>query len=537
MMNWKSHILIGLLAIILGISCAQIGTLGGGVDDIAPPEVLTEGSTPNMQTRFSDRSVELYFNEWITVANTTKEIFISPPLNYPLKVTDKGKKIIVEFHEDEVLKENTTYQINFGKSIKDLTAGNFLENYTFLFSTGDKLDELAIKGKVEDALSGKGVGDLIVSLYDDLSDTCFTTVKPLYLTRTDKEGNFELQNLRGDTFQIFALADENVSYTYDLQTEKVAYLDSFLILNDKLDTLSSVVLELFDEEDEPRFVEARQRRQGLVKVVYNPLPTTTAVNFLDSMDVAYYLEEQKDTLYFWHDDLQLDSAKLVAVYPQGSDTFNIKAAKKSMTEMNLLCQTKMLNLDKEDTIYVEWNKPLQSIDTSMITLADTSGNILISQYGTEGRNMWLLADLRSAQQYSLKIDSAAITDWYEKRNLDSLELSIKTIDRETLGTILLSVTKDDKLSYLVELISENKVIEKRNISAAEEISLTKMPAGQYSLKITQDSNGDGRWSSGSLKERTRPERIKKLTLEKLKAGWDLEATVDLRELFYGTESN
>lgn len=515
------------------MSCAQIGRPLGGEDDEIPPEVMTEGSTPNMQTRFTDRAIELKFSEWITVSNPVKEIFVSPPLNYPLQVSDRGKTVKVEFNENEILKENTTYQINFGKAIKDLTAGNELENYTFLFSTGDEIDQSSIKGQVNDALTGKGVSDVILCLYDNLSDTCFESVKPLYLTRTDKDGAFELQNLREDTFQIFALTDENVSYTYDQQTERVAYLDSFLILND-VDSITNIVLELFDEEDEPRFLDGRQRTQGLVKVVYLPMPAPMTMSFLDSVERRSFLEPRKDTFYFWHDDLELDSAEVVTVYPQGRDTFKIKSAKKSIKEMLFLCETKQLTQDKEDTIFVDWNKPLSEIDTTKISIQDTSETYRIQSYGVEGKRLWIQADLSSAQQYNMRIDSAAVTDWYGQDNKDSLDIILRTIDRETLGNIKLTVLKEDSIPYLIEVLSKNKLVEKYTVVEPQEISLSKMQAGEYSLRITQDSNGDGKWSSGSIKERTRPEQIVELTLEKLKAGWDLEADVNLTELFDGT---
>ena len=533
MKQWKVHIVFSLMIILMGMSCAQLGRPEGGDEDEDAPEVMTEGSTPNMQTRFTDRAIELQFNEWITVSNPVKEIFVSPPLDYPLKISDRGKTVKVEFNENEILKENTTYQINFGKAIKDLTAGNELENYTFLFSTGDEIDQLSINGIVKDAMTGKGVSDVVICLYDNLSDTCFETIKPLYLTRTDKDGSFELQNLREDTFQIFALMDENVSYTYDQQTEQVAYLDSFLILNE-VDSLSNIVLELFDEEDEPRLLDARQRTQGLVKVVYLPMPEKMTMSFMDSTNRRFFLEPRKDTFYLWHDDLDLDSAKVVAVYPQGRDTFKFKAAKKSIEKMQLLCESRQLTQDKEDTIFIDWNKPLSEIDTAKISIQDTSMTYAITSYGVQGKQLWMQAELSSAQQYNIRIDSAAVTDWYGQDNKDSLGLILRTIDRETLGNIKLTIIKEDSLAYLIEVISKDKLVAEYTIVEQQEISLSKMQGGDYSLKITQDKNGDGRWSSGSIRERRRPEQIEELTLEKLKAGWDLEADVDLTELFYGT---
>ena len=125
-MNVSSYIIALCLLIILAISaCAVIERPKGGPKDEDPPLVVTGGeTTPNRQTFFSDRKVVLEFNEWVQVNNPVKEIFISPPLNYPLQVSDRGKRVIMEFHEDEVLKENTTYQINMGESIRDLTEGN-----------------------------------------------------------------------------------------------------------------------------------------------------------------------------------------------------------------------------------------------------------------------------------------------------------------------------------------------------------------------------------------------------------------------------
>jgi len=257
-----------LVAMIVAQSCAQFSTPKGGPPDETAPSMNLEESTPNKQTNFDQRKIELEFDEWIQLKNPTQEVLVSPPLSYPPKITSRGKKLVFEFNEEEVLKDSTTYQINFGKSIQDLTAGNPVENFIFLFSTGDEIDDLSIGGKVVDSATGKGLKDVVVLMYDDLSDTCFANNKPLYLTRTLEEGKFKLENLRSDTFQIFALKDENVSYTYDLPTEQVAYLDSFIVLKDT--TLQSLELSMFDEEDDPLLVEARQRKRGLINLIYKP---------------------------------------------------------------------------------------------------------------------------------------------------------------------------------------------------------------------------------------------------------------------------
>jgi len=113
------------------LGCAQVGTLTGGERDEDEPVLDLENSTPNKQLFFDDRTIELYFDEWISLKNPLKEIFISPPLDYPLKVEERGKKVIIEFNEEETLKEETTYQISLGKAIADLTEGNVFSGFTF----------------------------------------------------------------------------------------------------------------------------------------------------------------------------------------------------------------------------------------------------------------------------------------------------------------------------------------------------------------------------------------------------------------------
>lgn len=535
-MKLKFRIVILSVVAMMALCCAQIGRPQGGEDDTESPTVLAGESTPNAQTRFSDKKIELAFSEFISVSNTAKEVFISPPLDYPILFTDRGKKLTLEFNEEEVLKENTTYQINFGKAIKDLTAGNVLENYTFLFSTGDKLDELEVTGKVVDAQTNQGMADVLVLLHDNLSDTSFTTLKPTYLTRTDEDGAFKLQNLRADTFQIYALKDENVSYTYDIQSEQVAYLDSFLILKEADTVALDLVLELFDEEDKPRYIEARQRQAGLVKIVYSPVPRNPKVRMIASTSGKTFTELAKDTIYFWHDTLEADSLVLELSYDGQIDTMKVRSSKKSIKETALASKIESLSIKSTDTIKVEWNKPLMKVDTTLISLTDTSMSYPITASGIQGKTMWLLSNLASDAEYQLVIDSSAVQDWYDVHNKDSLSVSVTTIDPTTLGSIKLIYAKTDTINYLVDLVYNGTILEKETITDTVDKTYNQMSPGKYSLEIIQDTNGDGRWSSGSLKEKRRPELKEQVSLETLKAGWDLETEVDLTELFYGTKS-
>ena len=139
MMNRKPQvsafrIILCFLSFYLLIACAQQQPLTGGNKDEVPPQINQELSTPNFQTNFTKQTIEFTFDEYIQLQSVTKQLVISPPLERLPKVTTKLRKLIFEFPEEEVLKENATYSINFGDAVKDLTEGNPVPNFKFIFS-------------------------------------------------------------------------------------------------------------------------------------------------------------------------------------------------------------------------------------------------------------------------------------------------------------------------------------------------------------------------------------------------------------------
>jgi len=86
------------------------------------------------------------------------------------------------------------------------------------------------------------------------------------------------------------------------------------------------------------------------------------------------------------------------------------------------------------------------------------------------------------------------------------------------------------------MLGEEKIASYQ-LEGLESLIIPQLEAGKYLLRLTQDSNGDGKWTAGSIQEKRKPETIKELKLEELKAGWDLEARVDIQEIFYAAKGN
>lgn len=234
----------GLMLLLLSY-CANMRPPGGGPRDVYPPTV-TESEPPNYSTFFSANKIVLNFDEFVTVSDVSTEVFISPPLNKIPDIKTRGKSVIITI--DEPLKDSTTYSIYFGKSIKDLNEGNPIENYNYVFSTGEKIDSLSVIGEVIDAFNLKPREDILVMLYEDNNDTIpFDSlpylVKPSYLTRTNQQGFFVINNTKKGYYRLFALSDNNLSSTYDNAEEEIGYLDSLIhpeyLVSDIADSLFS----------------------------------------------------------------------------------------------------------------------------------------------------------------------------------------------------------------------------------------------------------------------------------------------------------
>lgn len=226
-MSVKYFWLLSLLLVFA--SCAQQGSPSGGPRDLDPP-VMIESDPPNYSVRFEAKKIQITFNEYIVLDNVNQQLIVSPPMEEQPEVKLKKKTLIIEFEEE--LKDSTTYTFNFGVAIKDLHEGNILENFEYVFSTGDLIDSMSVKGTLKYAENLELPDEPVsIMLYSDLRDSVPLTEIPLYIGRSNDSGVFSVNNLRPDIYKVFALKDGNNNFLFDLPTEEIAFLDTTLIVN------------------------------------------------------------------------------------------------------------------------------------------------------------------------------------------------------------------------------------------------------------------------------------------------------------------
>ncbi len=293
-----------LAATFLANGCAKVGTLTGGPKDTAPPKIDTLHSSPNRQVNFNKKELRITFDEWVKLDRPSEQVLLSPPLSRKPEITLKGKTVHVKLPDNEQLAPNTTYTLNFGNAVQDFHEGNALAGLRYVFSTGPVIDSLEIKGSVADAFSGQPVSDCTVMLYENtadstMADSLVKKARPNFFARTDKSGQFSIENLHGGDYRLVAVEDQNLNYRLDAG-ERVAFWEKNIALPDS--TAGPVVLRMFKNESPLRINGNDQKSYGLAKLFFNGPPAGNRPSVENPPQLVDF-EEVVDSVFVWYDSV------------------------------------------------------------------------------------------------------------------------------------------------------------------------------------------------------------------------------------------
>jgi hypothetical protein len=518
--------LIGALVIH---SCAQIGTPGGGPKDATAPKI--KKSTPqNFSTAMQGSSIELAFDEYITLKSPKNEVLISPPLQKSPEYKLKGKKLYINW--EEPLKENTTYTINLGQAVVDLHEGNPLDSNLFVFSTGNTLDSGNIQGIVTDAFTGKGIDKASVILYTEMRDSTPALELPFYYTRTDKDGNFRFSYLRQQPFFLFALDDKNGNYKYDLPNERLAFDPEHALAGQ--DSLP-IDLRMFTVANNKQYIQSFTETEGRVSVVAAlPMNVSDFIVLADTGIWQPYHQTQSvnsDTFTYWTIPAQ-HRQQLMCILRRDTvlDTLRLTRSIVPMdkwTPLRMELVTSRGKLPHYKEIQIKTPFPvLQLPDTAsahIITGGDTlSSRIKLGTNDPEPRTLTIEGALAEDAQYRIIISDSIFRDARGVYN-DSLDVSAKSDSPLNYSALNLSIKGLLNMSRIVELLDEKGGAVQRFYGADSTVFWDFIPPGKYQLRLTLDTNGNGKWDTGTFIPRRQPEKVfyYQQGLE-FKEGWDQE---------------
>ena len=331
------------MLVIIGYSCASMGTPDGGPYDEMPPKFV--GSSPKLHAvNTKNKKLELEFDEFIKLEKAAEKVVVSPPQLDQPEIKVVGKKVVIELID--TLKDSTTYTIDFSDAIVDNNEGHPMGHFTYSFSTGASIDTMEVSGTVLNAADLEPIKGIQVGLHKNLNDSAFTKLPFDRVSRTDSRGHFSIRGVAPGKYRIYALMDGNQNYLFDSKTEAIAFSDSIIIPSmmpatrqdtiwkdtltiDTIKTIGytrfmpdDIILRVFKEENTRQYFSRGQRDKENHFILKfsakaDTLPTLTGLNF-DATD-AFIVEPNagNDSICYWIKDslvYQMDTLQLKMDY-------------------------------------------------------------------------------------------------------------------------------------------------------------------------------------------------------------------------------
>ena len=497
---------------VLVHSCAQIVPLSGGDKDVVAP-IEQESYPANGSTNFSDKEVSITFDEFIRLKNLQQQLIVSPLMDPAPEVLVKGKKLVIKIKSE--LKENTTYSLNFGTAIEDITEGNAIPNYKYVFSTGDYLDSLSISGQVVDAFKLEAMDGMYVMLYDQMEDSVPSLELPRYITRADENGNYTISNIAGGSYKLFALGDMNSNYLFDLPNEAIGFeIDPITIDS----SVSSHKIAVFTEEIQKQYIsKVEHRKYGRLDIVFNqPTKDLSVTSLNHQFKKAWFIEEKNksgDTLTYWFSDLDgLDSLSLL--FKDGAeviDTIAVGLIPRSEFKDSTLYLMSNLSeeFDLNKAIQFKASRPVVNYVEEDIVLFEDSVQVKakIEFRDKAMRKLNLIYPFKENTAYRVEIPPKSIEDYLGLFN-DTIRMSFKTKRLSHYGNVKLSVNSSYDEQLLLQLITgQETVVQQDIINGKAEIDYSFLQPGDYQLKVIVDSNKNGKWDTGDYYNKIKPEKV------------------------------
>lgn len=545
--NSKTYqIVIFLIFLLFAFACAkQVGLTGGPVDK--DPPVIISMEPDNGSTNFSESIIRVYFDEYIRLNNINQKLIISPPIETKPDISIRGKSIQIKLKTEE-LEANTTYCLNFNDAIADNNENNALHSFIYAFSTGDYIDSLTVSGNVIDAYTKQPVKDAYVLLHNNLSDTAFNTIKPVYLSKVNDKGEFKIPFLKEGDYNIFAIEDANFNFMFDVAEEKIAFLDSVIrpsatiiyedafekpdneeddsskIIKKELVKYSpdEITLLLFEEDHQKQYFKDKKRlNRNKISLLFNRKQYkdfNIKVKNDESAIVIY--NESPDTVDIWLLNPDIISSDTVFVYASYISPFDndsliydtIRISSPDIPEYkdSVLSITGSDKKHPKKDYKLKLSAPVDSFDNKNISFGVFEDSIFMEQAhaikidSTNPLYLILDAEFYESKSYTLILNQGFARSIYDLENLADT-ISIKLIPEDKFGHLHITIP-DSTGHYLIQMLKGDKIIyEAVPLNGIADFGYIN--PDKYKLQVIFDDNQNRRWDTGNYSQKIQPEKI------------------------------
>ncbi|MDR5589128.1 Ig-like domain-containing protein [Christiangramia sp. SM2212] len=505
--------IIVLILLFTMVQCAKKGMPEGGPIDEEPPKFI-RANPENYTTQFDKDEIRIYFDEYIKLDKPQQQIIVSPPMDPKPNIMPLGtarKDIKIEIFD--TLAENTTYAINFGKSIVDNNESNPYNYFKYVFSTGDYIDSLMVGGKVKDAKLKAPSQPVSVMLYEidsTYSDSIVYKQTPRYVTYSqDSTFTFSLENLKAGTYKMVGIMDKNDNYLYNPKTEKIG----FVAENVTIPTDSTYNITVFKVE-----LEFNPKRPSLLKgnkILFGYEGTVDldsfSIDLLSNkpLDYDYRIikDPVKDSLYYWYNTKpEMDSLVFEVKTAKTRDTLVLPRLG-TMDRDSLVVNAESGGINKEFKFTA--NTPIIEHKDDFIRIIDKdSAEVPFTTEFLPMKNEILLKFNKLPENnYQVSAFPGAITDLFQDTN-DTIVKSVQTKALSDYGKIILNIQNIRSFPIIVQLTNtKGEVMAEQYSENSGNFTFEFLNPGDFLIRVIYDANSNMKWDTGSYLKKRQPERI------------------------------
>lgn len=524
-----------LLAVIVFLftACAQIVAPTGGPRDTTPPKMVKVMPIPNSLNFDQNTEIKITFDEFMEINNPNEKTMVSPPLKNAPTYKTEGKSLIIRFND--TLKTNTTYTMFFDNCIKDITEGNLISSYEYVFSTGNTIDSNTIKGSVCDALTLKPEKQVYVMLYKENIDSLPRTQKPYYITKTNDLGDFAFSHISQGDFKIFTLTDKNNNLIFDQFSERIGF--AIAPVSSKSEEL--VKLSMFTQSDtSQRILRSAIASRGKIFIAFRKEIVNLKVKMQNgSFDDRFITEisKNKDSVYLYDKYFLPDTVTLLVSDQNILDTVVLSPSieRKSSRKVGAESTTKLYlsvmdGKERYKEVGLISGYPVKTINPQRISLykigKDTiSVPFTITKKDSIHKQFSLVFEKVEMETYLLRILDSAFIGYNDLPN-DTVISQFTVLTENDYGSLQITLDNKNNSPLMVQLINEQgDIIEQESCENSRKISWKNLTPGTYQVKAIVDDNRNKKWDTGNLFIKQQPERILLFAAPiQIRAKWDIE---------------
>ncbi|EGV42242.1 hypothetical protein BZARG_486 [Bizionia argentinensis JUB59] len=509
-----SQLILVVFIILVIASCANRGRPSGGIKDTTPPKI-TKSEPKNYTTNFSGSEIRIYFDEYIKIKNVTKQLIISPPMEITpeiIPLSNASKYIQIKILD--TLDPNTTYAFNFGNSIVDNNEENPYPYYKYVFSTGDYIDSLSIKGIMVDATLRQPDDFISVMLYEadsTYNDSVVYNKTPRYITNTlDSTTTFSLENLKAGKYKLVALKDNNQDFKFQPRVDKIAFHEEFI--NVPVDSTTFFTLKLFQEDLNPQIIRPRLISGEKIAFGFEGDSENMRIQNMSALpnnfESRITKDSKTDSLYYWYKPrLEVDSLLFNATNKNYDENFVVKISEQKRDTMVITAEPIGL-LNFNDEFKITNAVPFTKFDKSKVTVLDKDSLAVDFKVKLDSlANSYVFQfEKKESESYSIQILPEALTDFFDNKN-DTLSyrLSTKTFSDYGNARVILSNATYPIIIQITDV--KGKVVAEQYSTKPEPIDFRHLQTGDFYLRVIYDSNENGKYDSGNYLKNQQPERV------------------------------